>query len=38
MQTMKNTRRAADVIVERLIAYEVRHMFAVVGESYLELT
>src|ERR1035437_5066372 len=37
MQTMKNTRRAADVIVERLIAHEVRHVFAVAGESYLDV-
>jgi acetolactate synthase-1/2/3 large subunit len=34
---MKNTRRAADVIVERLIAHEVRHVFAVAGESYLDV-
>jgi thiamine pyrophosphate-dependent acetolactate synthase large subunit-like protein len=34
---MKNTRRAADVIVERLIEHEVRHVFAVAGESYLDM-
>ena len=31
---MNKTRRAADVIVERLIAHAVRHVFSVAGESY----
>jgi hypothetical protein len=30
---MNNTRRAADVIVERLIAHAVKLVFSVAGES-----
>jgi acetolactate synthase-1/2/3 large subunit len=37
MNSMKDTRRATDVIVERLIAHEVRHVFPVAGESYLDV-
>ena len=37
MPTMNKTRRAADVIVERLTAHAVRHVFAVAGESYLDV-
>jgi acetolactate synthase-1/2/3 large subunit len=32
-----NNRRAADVIVERLVAHAVRHVFSVAGESYLDV-
>ena len=34
---MNKTRRAADVIVERLVAHAVRHVFSVAGESYLDV-
>jgi acetolactate synthase-1/2/3 large subunit len=34
---VNTTRRAADVIVERLIAHAVRHVFSVAGESYLDV-
>lgn len=34
---MNDTRRAADVIVERLRAHAVRHVFSVAGESYLDV-
>ncbi len=34
---MDNTRRAADVIVERLSAQAVRHVFTVAGESFLDV-
>lgn len=37
MAGMTNTRRAADVIVERLVAHAVRHVFCVAGESYLDV-
>jgi acetolactate synthase I/II/III large subunit len=34
---MKNTRGATHVIVERLIAYEARHVFAVADKSHLDV-
>jgi acetolactate synthase I/II/III large subunit len=35
--TQKDSRRAADAIVERLTAHAVRHVFSVAGESYLDV-
>lgn len=35
--TVANTRRAADVIVARLIAHGVRRVFSVAGESFLDV-
>jgi thiamine pyrophosphate-dependent acetolactate synthase large subunit-like protein len=34
---MNKTRRAADVIVERLISHAVGRVFTVAGESYLDV-